>query len=187
MLNSPCNPTGSMMQQEELAKIASLALRHRFFIISDEIYSEIVFDGRKHVSIANLEPRVKELTITVNGFSKAYAMTGWRVGYAAGPGPIITAMGNVQGHFTSGTNTMAQKAAIAAVYGPQDFIREMVEEYDRRRRHIVKRLNSNPGDFLLLSPRDVLRVPGRVRAAEQDLSGDAGPEHPRTGELSSGE
>jgi aspartate aminotransferase len=145
LLNSPCNPTGSMMQREELAKIASLALRHRFFIISDEIYSEIVFDGRKHVSIANLEPRVKELTITVNGFSKAYAMTGWRVGYAAGPGPIITAMGNVQGHFTSGTNTMAQKAAIAAVYGPQDFIREMVEEYDRRRRYIVKRLNSIPG------------------------------------------
>ena len=145
LLNSPCNPTGSMMQQEELAKIASLALRHRFFIVSDEIYSEIVFDGRKHVSIANLEPRVKELTITVNGFSKAYAMTGWRVGYAAGPGPIITAMGNVQGHFTSGTNTMAQKAAIAAVYGPQDFIREMVEEYDRRRRYIVKRLNSIPG------------------------------------------
>ena len=97
------------------------------------------------MSIANLEPRVKELTITVNGFSKAYAMTGWRVGYAAGPGAIITAMGNVQGHFTSGTNTMAQKAAIAAVYGPQDFIREMVEEYDRRRRYMVKRLNSIPG------------------------------------------
>jgi aspartate aminotransferase len=145
LLNSPCNPTGSMMEQEELARIASLASRHKFFIISDEIYSEIVFDGRKHVSIAKLEPRVKDLTITVNGFSKAYAMTGWRVGYAAGPRPIITAMGNVQGHFTSGTNTMAQKAAIAAIYGPQDFIREMVEEYDRRRRRIVKRLNSIPG------------------------------------------
>jgi aspartate aminotransferase len=145
LLNSPCNPTGSMIQEEEVVKIAALAVKHRFYIISDEIYSEIVFDGRKHVSIANLDPKVKELTITVNGFSKAYAMTGWRVGYAAGPRPIITAMGNVQGHFTSGTNTMAQKAAIAAVYGPQDFIRGMVEEYDRRRRYIVKRLNSIPG------------------------------------------
>lgn len=145
LLNSPCNPTGSMIQEEELVKIAALAVKHRFYIISDEIYSEIVFDQRKHVSIANLDPKVKELTITVNGFSKAYAMTGWRVGYAAGPRPIITAMGNVQGHFTSGTNTMAQKAAIAAVYGPQDFIQGMVGEYDRRRRYIVKRLNSIPG------------------------------------------
>ena len=145
LLNSPCNPTGSMIQEEELVKIAALAVKHRFYIISDEIYSEIVFDGRKHVSIATLDPKVKELTITVNGFSKAYAMTGWRVGYAAGPRPIITAMGNVQGHFTSGTNTMAQKAAIAAVYGPQDFIRGMVGEYDRRRRYIIKRLNSIPG------------------------------------------
>jgi aspartate aminotransferase len=134
-----------MIQEEELVKIAALAVKHRFYIISDEIYSEIVFDGRKHVSIATLDPKVKELTVTVNGFSKAYAMTGWRVGYAAGPRPIITAMGNVQGHFTSGTNTMAQKAAIAAVYGPQDFIRGMVGEYDRRRRYIVKRLNSIPG------------------------------------------
>jgi len=145
ILNSPCNPTGSMMEEEELVKIAALSIKHRFYIISDEIYSEIVFDNRKHVSIANLDAKVKERTITINGFSKAYAMTGWRVGYAAGPRPIISAMGDVQGHFTSGTNTMAQKAAIAAVYGPQEFIREMVREYDRRLRYIVKRLNSIPG------------------------------------------
>ena len=145
ILNSPCNPTGSMMEEEELVKIAALSIKHEFYIIADEIYSEIVFDNRKHVSIANLDAKVKERTITINGFSKAYAMTGWRVGYAAGPRPIISAMGNVQGHFTSGTNTMAQKAAIAAVYGPQEFIREMVREYDRRRRYIVKRLNSIPG------------------------------------------
>ena len=145
ILNSPCNPTGSMMEEEELVKIAALSIKHEFYIIADEIYSEIVFDNRKHVSIANLDAKVKERTITINGFSKAYAMTGWRVGYAAGPRPIISAMGDVQGHFTSGTNTMAQKAAIAAVYGPQEFIREMVREYDRRRRYIVKRLNSIPG------------------------------------------
>jgi aspartate aminotransferase len=134
-----------MMEEEELVKIAALSIKHEFYIIADEIYSEIVFDNRKHVSIANLDAKVKERTITINGFSKAYAMTGWRVGYAAGPRPIISAMGDVQGHFTSGTNTMAQKAAIAAVYGPQEFIREMVREYDRRRRYIVKRLNSIPG------------------------------------------
>ena len=145
ILNSPCNPTGGMMEEEELVKIAALSIKHEFYVISDEIYSEIVFDNRKHVSIANLDAKVKERTITINGFSKAYAMTGWRVGYAAGPRPIISAMGDVQGHFTSGTNTMAQKAAIAAVYGPQEFIREMVREYDRRRRYIVKRLNSIPG------------------------------------------
>ena len=145
ILNSPCNPTGSMMEEEELVKIAALSVKHPFYVISDEIYSEIVFDNRKHVSIANLDEKVKERTITINGFSKAYAMTGWRVGYAAGPRLIISAMGNVQGHFTSGTNTMAQKAAIAAVYGPQEFIQEMVREYDQRRRYIVKRLNSIPG------------------------------------------
>jgi len=145
ILNTPCNPTGSMMEEEELVKIAALAIKHKFYIISDEIYCEIVFDGRKHVSIARLDEKVKELTITINGFSKAYAMTGWRVGYAAGPRSVIEAMGNVQGHVTSGTNTMAQKAAIAAVYGPQDFIQEMVREFDRRRRHIVQRLNSIPG------------------------------------------
>ncbi len=145
ILNTPNNPTGSMMEEEELAKIGALAVRHDFYIVSDEIYCEIVFDHRKHVSIAGLDPRVKARTITINGFSKAYAMTGWRVGYAAGPKEIISAMGLIQGHFTSGTNSMAQRAALAAVYGPQDFIREMVQEYDRRRQYIIGRLNSIPG------------------------------------------
>jgi aspartate aminotransferase len=145
ILNTPNNPTGSMMEEEELAKIAALAVRHNFYIVSDEIYCEIVYDRRKHVSIALLDPRVKDRTITINGFSKAYAMTGWRVGYAAGPKEIISAMGLIQGHFTSGTNSMAQRAALAAVYGPQDFIGEMVREYDRRRRYIIERLNSIPG------------------------------------------
>jgi aspartate aminotransferase len=145
ILNTPNNPTGSMMEEEELAKIAALAVRHNFYIVSDEIYCEIVYDHRKHVSIALLDPRVKDRTITINGFSKAYAMTGWRVGYAAGPKEIISAMGLIQGHFTSGTNSMAQRAALAAVYGPQDFIGEMVREYDRRRRYIIERLNFIPG------------------------------------------
>lgn len=142
ILNTPNNPTGSMIGEAELEKIAALAIRHKFYIISDEIYSEIVFDNRKHISIARLDNRVKELTITINGFSKAYAMTGWRVGYAAGPKHIISAMGSIQGHFTSGTNTMAQRAAMVAVYGPQNCVNEMLQEFDRRRYYIVKRLNS---------------------------------------------
>jgi aspartate aminotransferase len=145
ILNTPCNPTGSMLEEVELEKIAALAIKHRFYIISDEIYSEIIYDRRKHVSIANLNKEMRDLTITVNGFSKTYAMTGWRVGYAAGPQPIIEAMTNVQGHYTSGTNTMAQRAALAAVNGPQHCVQQMVQEYDRRRKVIVQRLNSIPG------------------------------------------
>ena len=145
LLNTPNNPTGAAMEAEELAKIADLAVRHGFYIISDEIYCEIMYDGHKHVSIVNLDPRVKERTIVINGFSKAYAMTGWRVGYAAGPREVIDAMGAIQGHFTSGTNSMAQRAAIAAVHGPQDCLREFLCEYDQRRRYIVQRLNSIPG------------------------------------------
>lgn len=168
ILNTPNNPTGSMIDEEELAKIAALAVKHKFYIISDEIYCEIVFGNKEHVSIASLDKKVKDLTITINGFSKAYAMTGWRVGYAAGPKQIISAMGSIQGHFTSGTNTMAQRAAIAAVHGPQDCVKEMLQEYDRRRHYIVKRLNSMEG-VSCLSPHgtfyvfpDVSRLLGKV-------------------------
>jgi aspartate aminotransferase len=167
ILNSPSNPTGSTVDQEELSKIAALAVRHRFYVISDEIYCEILFDNRKHTSIAGLNNRIRDLTITINGFSKAYAMTGWRVGYAAGPKEVISAMGSIQGHFTSGTNTMAQRACIAAVHGPQDCIAEMVQEYDRRRRYIIGRLNSIQG-ISCLSPHgtfyafpDVSRLLGK--------------------------
>jgi aspartate aminotransferase len=163
ILNTPNNPTGSMIEEEELGKIAALAVKHKFYIISDEIYSEIVFDNRKHVSIANLNQKAKDLIITINGFSKAYAMTGWRVGYAAGPRRIISAMASIQGHFTSGTNTMAQKAAIAAAYGPQNCIEEMCQEYDRRRHYIVERLNSIQG-ISCLSPHGTFYVFPNVSA-----------------------
>jgi aspartate aminotransferase len=145
ILNSPNNPTGSMIEAEELSKIAALVVKNGFYLISDEIYCEILFDNRKHTSIASLGNSIKDLTITINGFSKSYAMTGWRVGYAAGPKEIISAMGSIQGHFTSGTNTMAQRACIAAVHGPQDCVADMVREYDRRRSDIVGRLNSIEG------------------------------------------
>jgi len=156
-----------MVEEGELAKIAALAVKHNFYIISDEIYCEINFGDIKHVSIATLDKRVKDLTITINGFSKTYAMTGWRVGYAVGPKKIIDVMGMIQGHSTSGTNSMAQRAAIAAVHGPQDFIQEMVREYGRRRRYIVDRLNSIPGISCLTPPAafyvfpDISRLLGR--------------------------
>lgn len=164
LLNTPNNPTGAAMEEEELARIADLAVRHDFYIISDEIYCEILYDGRRHVSIARLDPRIKDRTIVINGFSKAYAMTGWRVGYAAGPKEIIGAMEVIQGHFTSGTNSMAQRAAIAAVHGPQDCLRQFLEEYDRRRRYIVKRLNSIPG-LSCLAPHGTFYVFPDVSAA----------------------
>jgi aspartate aminotransferase len=145
IMNTPCNPTGAMISKPELEKIAELAVKHRFYVISDEIYHEIVFSDQEHFSIGNLGKEVKDLTITINGFSKTYAMTGWRVGYAAGPKWIIDAMGKIQLHFTSGTSTMAQRAAMAAAYGPQDCIGEMLEEYERRGRYIVERLNGIRG------------------------------------------
>ncbi len=145
IFSTPNNPTGSMIDEKELFDIASLAVRHNFYIISDEIYSEIVFGNRKHKSIANVSEEVKRLTITINGFSKAYAMTGWRVGYAAASEEIIRAMSVIQGHYTSSTNTMAQRAALAAVFGPQKCISEMRHEYERRLQYMVNRLNAIPG------------------------------------------
>jgi aspartate aminotransferase len=145
ILNTPSNPTGAMVSKSELEKIAELAVKHGFYVISDEIYNEIVFGDHEHFSIAGFGTEINDLTITINGFSKAYAMTGWRVGYGAGPKPVIDAMSAIQLHFTSGTNTMAQRAAIAAAYGPQDCVTEMLQEYDRRRSYIVERLNGIEG------------------------------------------
>lgn len=150
ILNTPNNPTGAVVAETELAKVADLAVKHNFYIVSDEIYCEIIFDNQKSVSIATLSKEVKDLTITINGFSKAYAMTGWRVGYAAGPKHIIDAMGAIQLHFTSGTNTMAQRAAVTAVHGPQECLDEMLKEYESRRHLMVERLNKIEGISCLL-------------------------------------
>lgn len=145
IINSPCNPTGATYDRRTLEGFAEVALRHDLLLISDEIYEKILYDGRQHVSVASLAPEVKARTIVVNGVSKAYAMTGWRIGYAAGPKDLITAMANIQSQSTSNPCSISQKAAVAALRGGDAFTRRMVVEFDRRRRFMVERLNTIPG------------------------------------------
>ncbi|MGH7166649.1 MAG: pyridoxal phosphate-dependent aminotransferase, partial [Nitrospiraceae bacterium] len=145
IVNSPCNPTGATYDRAILEGIAEVALRHDLVIISDEIYEKILYDGARHISIASLGPDVAARTVVINGVSKAYAMTGWRIGYAAGPKELITAMANIQSQSTSNPCSISQKAAVAALRGGDAFPRHMVVEFDRRRRLMVERLNKIPG------------------------------------------
>ena len=145
ILNSPCNPTGSMYNRETLEGIAALALQHNLLVISDEIYEHMVYDEHRHCSIATVHPDMVDQTVIVNGVSKAYSMTGWRIGYAAGPEPILKAMGNIQGQSTSNPTSIAQKAAVGALQGGAKFIDHMVKELDVRRQTIVKGLNQISG------------------------------------------
>ncbi len=145
ILNSPSNPTGMIYNRKTLEEIAEVAIRHNVFIVSDEIYSKLVYDGASHVSIASLGREIRDRTIVVNGLSKSFAMTGWRIGYAAGPKEIIKAMTSIQSQSTSNPTSIAQKAAVAALTGPQDFILKMRDEFDRRRRFLVDSLNRISG------------------------------------------
>jgi aspartate aminotransferase len=145
ILNSPSNPTGLGYPKEALEKIAEVAVRHKVAVISDEIYEKITYDGFRHVSIASLGSEIKDLTITINGLSKSHAMTGWRLGYAAGPKEVIGAMTKIQSQSTSNPCSITQKAAVEALNGPQDFLPVMVAEFDKRRKYIVERLNAIPG------------------------------------------
>lgn len=145
ILNSPSNPTGTTYRKKDLEAIAEICLRHNIIIISDEIYEKLVYDDTHHISIASLGHEMKNRTIVVNGLSKCYAMTGWRIGYAAGPKEIIKAMAAIQSQSTSNPTSIAQKAAVEALRGPQDSVRLMVEEFDRRRRYMVSELNSIEG------------------------------------------
>jgi aspartate aminotransferase len=145
IINSPCNPTGSVLDEADLRSIADLLLQRDIYIISDEIYEKLVYEGATHTSIATVEPKLKERTIVINGCSKAYSMTGWRIGYAAGAKEIISAAVRLQSHSTSGPNTMAQEAALAALTGDQSCVEEMRSEFDRRRRFIARELNQMAG------------------------------------------
>ncbi|HHY76841.1 MAG TPA: pyridoxal phosphate-dependent aminotransferase [Firmicutes bacterium] len=151
ILNSPSNPTGAVYTEEELRKIAEVCVKHNIAVISDEIYEKLIYDG-KHVSFASLGPEVKAITVTVNGVSKSYAMTGWRIGYAAGPKEVIAAMGNIQSHATSNPTSIAQKAAVAGLRGPQEPLEAMRKEFEKRRNYMVKRLNEIPGFRCLVPP-----------------------------------
>ena len=144
ILDSPGNPTGAVFSAAALEEVARLAVERGLWVVSDECYEALTYEGR-HVSIASLSPEVKARTILVNTCSKAYAMTGWRIGYAAGPKEIIRAMTDVQSQVTSNPASVAQWAAVEALTGSQDEIAKMVGEFDRRRRAILTALNAIPG------------------------------------------
>lgn len=145
IINSPSNPTGMVYTEEELREIAKIAVDKKIYIISDEIYEKLIYDNLKHVSIASFNEEIKDLTILVNGVSKSYSMTGWRIGYTASDEKIASVMTNIQSHFTSNPNSIAQKAALAALDGDDDIINAMVSEFAGRRDYMVERINSIAG------------------------------------------
>ena len=145
ILNSHGNPTGMVYTREELAELADLTVEKALYVVSDEIYEKLIYDGKTHVSIASINEKIKAQTIIVNGVSKTYAMTGWRIGYTASTPEIAKIMSNVQSHATSNPNSIAQKAAEAAISGPQDMVATMVAAFASRRDYMVKRINSMPG------------------------------------------
>jgi len=149
-MNSPSNPTGMVYTEKELREIVGFAVEKGLYVISDEIYEKILYDGAKHFSPATFNDDCYKKVITVNGFSKVYSMTGWRLGYAAGLEEIIKAATNIQDHTTSGANSITQLAGVEALKGNQDSVNKMVREFDRRRKYIVERLNKIKGISCLL-------------------------------------
>jgi aspartate aminotransferase len=145
VINSPSNPTGATIPVDELRRIAELAVERDLLIVSDEIYEKLTYDGQQHTSIASFSEEVKARTFTVNGFSKAYSMTGWRLGYVAGDKTVVAAMGRMQDQSTSNPTSFAQAGAVAALTGPQEAVGQMRQAFEERRNVIVERLNAIPG------------------------------------------
>ncbi|MGE5677722.1 MAG: pyridoxal phosphate-dependent aminotransferase [Pseudomonadota bacterium] len=145
LLNTPSNPTGAVYSEQELRDIAEVAVTKNLYVVSDEIYERLVYGGKKHISIASLGEDIKELTIIINGMSKAYAMTGWRLGYAAGNEKIIKAMSSVQSHAVSHPSSITQYASTVALNGPQDDVHKMVAEFEKRSIYMYERINSIEG------------------------------------------
>lgn len=145
IFNSPCNPTGATYTEKEIREIAAVCLKHKIFVLSDEIYEKLVYDGAKHFSIASVSDEMKNLTITVNGVSKTYAMTGFRVGYLAAPKDIAAAIDSFQSHATSNACTISQYAAIAALSSPEEEIQSMVEIFAKRRALLLSYLSKIEG------------------------------------------
>ena len=145
VLNSPSNPTGIVYTPKEIAALAKIVVEKDILVVSDEIYEKILYDGAIHRSIASFGPEIFQRSIISNGFAKAFSMTGWRVGYIAGPVEIVKAMTKIQGHSTSNVCTFAQYGAIAALESPQDCIEEMVKAFSERRQYILERVRAIPG------------------------------------------
>ncbi len=150
VLNSPSNPTGAAYTKEELKGIADVIVNRDVVVLSDEIYEKLVYDGFQFASIASFGGEIKKRTIVVNGLSKAFSMTGWRIGYIAADKDLVAAMNNIQSQSTSNPVSFCDKAAVEALNGPQDFMKGWVAEFDKRRRYIVDRLNKIPGVSCLL-------------------------------------
>ncbi len=144
VLNSPSNPSGAVVEEAELEKIAELAVKHNLLVLSDEIYEHLTY-GRRHVSIASFGEEIKRLTLVVNGFSKAYSMTGWRLGWLAGNAEVVAAMGRIQDQSTSNPTSFAQAGAVAALRGPQECVEQMRLQFEKRRNYMVERLCGIPG------------------------------------------
>lgn len=145
IINSPNNPTGQVYTREELQAVADFAVANNLYVVSDEIYEKLIYGGLQHTSIASLGEEIKKLTIIVNGVSKTYSMTGWRIGYTASTAQIAKVMSNVQSHATSNANSIAQQAAVAAIAGPQGFVEEMKAAFAQRRDYMVERISAVPG------------------------------------------
>jgi len=145
LVNSPCNPTGHVLEASDLQAIARLALDHDLVVISDDIYDKLLYDGRRFESIVRLVPEMAERTIIVNGVSKSYSMTGWRLGWALGPREVIGSMRKIQDQSTSNATTFVQHAAVAALESPDEVVEEMVKSFDDRRQRLVELLEEIPG------------------------------------------
>lgn len=145
IINSPSNPTGAVYNKKELEDIADWAVKNNIFVISDELYEKLIYDGEDHISIASLNDDIKSLTILINGVSKAYAMTGWRIGYAAADEKIIKIMSNIQSHTTSNPSSISQYASVEALSGNQESLAVMKVEFNKRRKAMAKLINSING------------------------------------------
>jgi aspartate aminotransferase len=150
IVNTPSNPTGAVYDKKTLESVANIALKHGLILISDECYERIIYDGQIHYSLAGLSPEIRSITLTVNAVSKTYSMTGWRIGYMAGPEWIIKAVNKIQSQTTSNPTSISQKAAIEALKGDQTKVTEMVGEFKKRRDYIVQSLESLPGVSCML-------------------------------------
>ncbi len=145
ILNNPSNPTGMMYNREELQAIADVCVKNEIYVVDDEIYYGLVYDGAKFVSLPSLGPEIKDLCILINGVSKSYAMTGWRIGYACANDRIAKVMANYLSHSTGSPSTISQKASVTALNAPQDEVEKMRQAFEERRDYIVARMNSIPG------------------------------------------
>ena len=162
LLCSPSNPTGSVYSREQIKAIGEWALANEIWVVSDEIYQNVIYDGKRAYSVTEVVPAMKDLTIMVNGVAKSYAMTGWRLGWMAGPQDAMKAAANLQSHLSSNVNNIAQRAAIAALTGPQDEVKAMLEAFDRRRHLAVSELSKING-WLAPMPEGAFYVYSDVR------------------------